>query len=121
MKYEVRLADRGTYVMVRPSETTNWQDIVEHLSEATKISSTHNLRSFLIDVRGVESGFSTLEHYQIAHYEGRKLGFEAGSRIAVLVSPGDHSRDFVKTVVQNAGYSCELFDEESAAEDWLED
>jgi hypothetical protein len=38
MKYEVRLADRGTYVMVRPSETTNWQDIVEHLSEATKIS-----------------------------------------------------------------------------------
>lgn len=121
MKYEVRVAKRGTYVLMRPSETTNWQDIVEHLAEAAQIAAAHNLRSFLIDVRDVASGFSTLEHYQIAHYEGRKLGFAAGSRIAVLVSPGDHSRDFVKTVVQNAGYSCDLFEEEAAAEEWLED
>ena len=94
---------------------------MEHLAEAAQIAAAHNLRSFLIDVRDVASGFSTLEHYQIAHYEGRKLGFAAGSRIAVLVSPGDHSRDFVKTVVQNAGYSCDLFEEEAAAEEWLED
>jgi hypothetical protein len=119
MRNEVRLSDCGTYVLVRPTETTKWRNIVEYLSEAVKTAKANSVKTYLIDVRDVASGFSTLEHYQIAHHEGRKLGFATGSQIALLVSVGDRSRDFVVTVVKNAGFDCKLFEEESAAKDWL--
>ena len=121
MKYEVRLSDRGTYVLVRPSEPTEWQGLVECLSEAVKIAKAHSLQGYLIDVRNIASGFSPAEHYEIAHHEGRKLGFVSGSRIALLVDVGDRSRDFAEIVVNNAGFNCMRFEEEAAAIAWLEE
>ena len=120
MKFDVRLADRESYVLVRPRETTSWDGIMESLAQATKIAKSHDLRGYLIDVRDVDSGLSPTQHYQIAYQEGRKLGFEPGSRIALLVSTGDPTRDFVEMVVQNAGFDCQRFEEESEAIAWLE-
>ncbi len=120
MKYDVCLADRESYVLVRPGEATSWEGIMESLIKAAKIAKTHDLNGYLIDVRDVASGFSPTQHYQIAYHEGRKMGFIPGSRIALLVSAGDPTRDFVEIVVQNAGFECQRFEEESEAIEWLE-
>jgi hypothetical protein len=120
MKFDVCLADRKSYILVHPQETTTWEGIVECLSKATELAQKHGLGGYLIDIRGISSGFSPTQHYRIAYQEGRKLGFVAGSRIALLVSAGDPTRDFVEIVVKNAGYQCQRFEEESEAIEWLE-
>ncbi len=121
MKYDVRLSNNETYILVRPKEPTEWQGIVECLSEAATTAKAHGLRGYLLDLRNIPSGFSLAEHYKIAHHEGRKMGFVPGSRIALLVDVGDHSRDFVEIVVNNAGFNCARFEEEPAAIAWLEE
>jgi hypothetical protein len=120
MDPEVRLSDCGTHILIKPPEPITWRVIMEHLAAAIGLAHENDVQGFLIDVRGTQSMWSSFEHYSIAHHEGRRLGFTANSRVALLVSPGDRSRDFVETVAHNAGFNCIIFQDESAAKDWLE-
>lgn len=114
------ISNRGTYVRVRPGGPTQWDYLIELLSEAVETAKTNNLRNFLIDVRGVTSGLHIVDQYRMAYDEGQKLGFARDSRVALLVDEGDRSRDFVEIAVQNAGYSCKVFEKEAEAIDWFD-
>jgi hypothetical protein len=93
---------------------------VELLAEAVKTASASKLRNYLIDVRGITIGLNIVDQYRMAYDEGRKLGFTNDSRVAVLVDVGDRSRDFVEIAVQNAGYLCKVFHDESEVVDWFD-
>ena len=41
------------------------------------------------------------------------------TKIAVLVSPGDRSHDFIETLFKNAGYICTFFENRTSAMKWL--
>ena len=120
MSPNVEVSNRGTYVLVRPGGPTEWNYIVGLLSKAVETASANNLRNYLIDVRGIENGLNIVDQYKIAYDEGQKLGFASDSRVALLVDEGDRSRDFVEVAVRNAGYLCEVFNNESDAVEWFD-
>ena len=58
--------------------------------------------------------------YKFAYEDMQFLpGINKNVRVAVLVSPDDHSHDFVETVARNAGQNVTLFREREAAIQYL--
>ncbi|MHB9027638.1 MAG: hypothetical protein ACYC9O_02595 [Candidatus Latescibacterota bacterium] len=64
---------------------------------------------------------SSTKGYQFAHSDMMTDKIDRFARVAMLVSPGDHSHDFIETVSRNAGLNVTLFrDREQAVRHLLE-
>lgn len=79
-----------------------------------------DVRWLLIDVRSVRNLCSVLENYNFAYHDLYDIGVRRNVAVAILVSEGDHSHDFVETALRNAGISARLFTDEQPAVNWLE-
>ena len=121
MKYEISISKSETYVKVKVNETISAEMARDFAEEAIKKANQHNIKKFLIDVRGTRNVAGHLENYLFAYENVNRFGLDRNSRIGVIVSPGDKSHDFVETVLMNAGYNCCLFLEEYSAIEWLEE
>jgi hypothetical protein len=61
-------------------------------------------------VTEVRNAESVLEKYKFAYQNmQQETGINRHARVAMLVSPEDHSHDFVETVSRNSGLDVTLF------------
>ena len=120
MRYELSISERKTYVYVRVYEPITKQFAIEFLAETAEKAKEYTVDRFLFDVRSTLVTMSIFDIYWIAYKHSLQLGFERGSRIAVLQSSGNKTHDFIETVALNAGYICRLFEDKAAAVRWLE-
>ena len=59
---------------------------------------------------------STLGSYRFAHDDMKRTpAIDTSAVVAVLVSPGDHSHDFIETVSRNSGLNVTLFTDRERA------
>jgi recombination DNA repair RAD52 pathway protein len=121
MSYQVEIAKNGRYLICRVSRPVT-TDLARQFSMAMdQVSRAHNIKRFLVDVRGAPNVATVFQNYEYANKDMGSLDLQRDVRSAILVDCDDHSHDFVETVTQNAGYVVRVFDDESAAIAWLEE
>lgn len=78
------------------------------------------INRFLVDVRESRNVSSVADNYEFAYKDMQKApDIDRSARVAMLVSPGDHSHDFVETVARNSGLSVRIFTDLEAAINYL--
>ena len=76
----------------------------------------------MVDVTEARNTETTIGNYKFAYSDMRHAeGIDKQARVATLVSPHNHSHDFVETVVRNAGLNVKHFTDREQAERWLMD
>ena len=119
MDYEIdHIAETGI-VRIKVNEPITAELVLSFTKDAINTAGQHGSLRYLVDVRRAKNVTGTCDQYSLAYEEMERLGLDRASRIAVLISPGDTSHDFIETVFRNAGYDCQLFLEEGEADAWL--
>ena len=74
---------------------------------------------YLIDLTDCRNTDSILGNYDFVNREADLVEPNAGHVLAFLVSPGDHSHDFVEIAARSAGFNVKRFTDRSLAEAYL--
>lgn len=116
MSYTIKPSDDGKYIILK-----HWGEITSELAmqrnlEAHALGVELGLTRYLVDVTEAKNVDSVTKTYKFA-YEDMRVppGINRNARVAMLVSPNDHSHDFVETVTRNAGLDVTLFRNREAA------
>ena len=119
MDYEIRVSDDGTYVILKiigPTGRHRFAQVVE----AHVLGASLGLRRYLVDLTEATNTESPLESYDLAYHDFPEDDrIDRFARVAALVSPGDHSHDFLVTVFRNAGSIIETFEDLESARRYL--
>jgi len=113
------IPDGATWVLVEVHGSVSVGTIKAIVKEATELKKEHGFYDFLYDGSDSSSAISILDQYQVVNQDLTAMGFDRRSKIALLISTGDTSRDFIETALRNAGYNCRLFTERDEAISWL--
>lgn len=110
MNYTITPSDSGDYIITKVhgeiDRTFGLHLAIESQAHGDKV----NIRKFLIDVTESVNVDSVIDQYRFANSDLTESNeLDHYSRIAVLVSPDDHSHDFIETVVRNVGINLRLF------------
>jgi hypothetical protein len=116
---DVSISSCGTWVHACVEGSITRESALEFMAEAARTADAHSLNRFLFDVRRAANVKRPFHDYEIANHHLRELGFTPASRVALLVSPGDTTHDFLELTAANAGHAWKVFDSEAAATAWL--
>jgi len=118
--YTVSLSPDRAFVHYRSQTSSRTGvDMAERLRAATALGETHQITRIMFDSRGTAFLPPLAAQYEYAYHQARQLGLTRHWRIAMLVTPGDRSYDFLETALVNAGYVARLFIDEPQAIEWL--
>ena len=116
MSYSVKPSEDGKYIILK-----HWGEIDRKLTtqrnlEAHALGAELGITRHLVDLTEAKHVDTVINTYEFAYKDMRLLpGINKDARVAVLVSPDDHSHDFVETVTRNAGQNVTLFRNREAA------
>jgi uncharacterized cupredoxin-like copper-binding protein len=116
MSYTITPSEEGKYIILKHYGEINSELAMERNLEAHALAAKLGITRHLVDVTEAKNVDSVTKTYKFA-YEDMTMppGINKFACVAVLVSPEDHSHDFVETATQNAGQNVTLFrDRESA-------
>jgi hypothetical protein len=113
--YAISLSDDGSYVVVKITGDITTARADEFGAAAARVGAELGIDRLLVDATKSRNVDSILGNYQFAYDAARTFHHDRRVRIAALVSPGDHSHDFVETVTRNAGVDFTLFTDRDAA------
>ncbi len=118
---KIKISDNNKYIIVQVNENMT-RALAERLGfEAIQLGNTKNITRFLYDLRNSRNTESINVNYIFANQDMKRLETNPNNMIAMLISPGDKSHDFIETVLRNAGYNVKLLEVESEAIVWLEE
>jgi hypothetical protein len=109
-------SEDGKYIILKHYGEINSELAMKRNLEAHALGAKLGITRHLVDVTEARNVDSPMNTYKFA-YEDMRIppGINLNASVAVLVSPEDHSHDFVETVTRNAGQNVTLFrDRESA-------
>jgi len=110
MSYEINLSEDGKYIITKHWGEITSDLVIQRTLKAHALGKKLGITRHLMDVTEARNIDSILETYEFAYKDiGDVSGINMRVRVAVLVSPEDHSHDFVETVTRNAGQDITLF------------
>ncbi len=119
-QYETGSSPDGTYVYARAFRQPYTLELAEKVAwEINPLAEKLGARGCLLDMRGTTSASSATDKYEFAYKKADVLGVSRRWKIALLRDAGEDSWDFTATVMTNAGYNFQLFEDERKAVDWL--
>jgi hypothetical protein len=116
MSYSIKPSEDGNYIILK-----HWGEIDRKLTtqrnlEAHALGAKLGIKRHLVDLTEARHVDTVMNTYDFAYKDMQFLpGIDKKARVAVLVSPDDHSHDFVATVAINAGQNVKLFRDREAA------
>ena len=121
LKYTITPSEDGKYIILKFKGQINRKDAIKPNFEAKALGKTLDIRQFLVDVTEAKNTDSILENYEFAYTDMTEIikKIEKDERAAILVSPGDHSHDFIETVLMNAGLKVKMFTDPDLAKSFL--
>ena len=118
--YEIGSSPDETYVYARAFRHPYTAELARTLAgELVRFGEKLGVLGCLIDIRGTTSVSSVVEKYEFAYKNATGAGLPHHWRYAFLIDHGDDSPDFIETVMKNAGYVFQIFEDECEAIDWL--
>lgn len=120
MTYTIKPSTDGKYIILKHWGKINSDQTTQRNLEAHALGEKLGITRHLVDVTEAQHVDTVMNTYKFAYEDMRLLpGINKKARVAVLVSPDDHSHDFVATVAQNAGQSVKMFRNREAAIQYL--
>ena len=110
MPYEIYPSEDGKYIVAK-----HWGDItsvlvIQRTLEAHELGEKLGITRHLMDVTEARNIDMITKSYEFAYKDIQNVpGINMRVRVAVLVSPEDHSHDFIETVTKNAGQDVTIF------------
>lgn len=121
MSYKVSISECGRWVQTKVRSHITMELALEFIAAAAQVAEEYDIQSFLFDLRDSSNVKSPTDDYKIANHHLRDLGFRFSARVALLVTPDDKTHDFLQVTAANAGHNWQLFDNEQAATEWLQE
>jgi len=116
MSYEIYLSDDGKYIVTKHWGEITSELVIKRTLEAHAMGEKLGITRHLMDVTEARNIDSVTKTYKFAYKDIENVPqINLNARVAVLVSPDDHSHDFVETVTRNAGQNVTIFRDREAA------
>lgn len=110
MEYSITPSEDGKYIILKVKGEMTRAAAMKVNREVHTLGKKLGVNRYLEDVTEARNVESTLDGYKFA-YEDMKQAPEVDrfARVALLVSPNDHSHDFIETVSRNTGLNVKIF------------
>jgi hypothetical protein len=106
-----------TYIILRVAGDYTRQRALAHTIEAHRLGRALGINRYLVDMTESRNAESVLANYEFARQEiWDAPEIDKTALVAIVVSPDDHSHDFVETVARNAGLLVRIFRDRALAE-----
>ncbi len=114
------LSEDGSYIHYRSNRSSrNGAEMAGRLRALVDLGRKHQLSRALLDARGITFAAPIAVQYDFAYHQAWQAGLARDWRLALLVTPGDRSYDFMETALINSGYQAQLFFDPERARAWL--
>jgi len=116
VEYRITPSQKREYIHLEVVGAFTSKTLMKCIVETHTLGMELGIHRYLMDASKARNIDSVLGTYEFAHAEMKHTeGIDPRARVAALVSPGDHSHDFVETVSQNAGMALKLFTDREEA------
>ena len=120
MEYTIKPSDDCAYIVLTVVGKFTSATFMKCIIESHTLGRKLGLRSYLVDVTRGRNVDSAMEIFKFAYSDMKTTeGVDPLARVAGLISPGDHSHDFVEIASTNAGMFLKLFTDRDEAIDYL--
>jgi hypothetical protein len=110
MSYKIFLSEDQKYIILEQWGEINGELATQRVLEAHALGAKLDIARYLVDLTEARNVDSVGKSYQYAYEDTKNIpGINKNARVAMLVSPEDHSHDFVETVLRNSGHNVTLF------------
>lgn len=116
MKYHTSLSADNCYVYTKITGPVDAASMLESVLAAHRLARQAGVNRHLMDLTEARNHLSTLENYHFAYNDMNHPDIDRLARVAMLVSPDDHSHDFLETLSRNSGRDVTLFTSREEAE-----
>lgn len=120
MECSIAVSEDRNYIVLTVVGDFTAGEFMTCIVEAHTLGMERGIHCYLVDATRARNVDSAFGNYKFAYHDMKATaGIDPQARVAGLISPDDHSHDFVETVSANAGMFLKLFTELDAARDYL--
>ena len=116
MEHSISLSSDGRYILLKVKGDITRELAMKFNIESHAIGRDHGINKYLVDMTESRNVDSVTDNYDFAYKDMRETPeVDRSARVALLVSPNDHSHDFVETVAKNTGLDVTIFRDRTQA------
>jgi hypothetical protein len=120
MECSTKVSEDREYIFLKVVGDFTAKDMMKCVVESHMLGQQLGIHCYLVDVTNARNIDSAMGNYEFAYSDMKTTeGVDPLARVAGLVSPGNHSHDFVETVSANSGMDLKLFTDLAEAIDYL--
>ena len=109
MPYNLSISDDNTMIIIKVDGNVNSNMALEYSMNAYLLAKDKGILCFLIDLTNARNQQTIAENYDFMNLDLDESGFvDRRAKIAMLVSPEDHSHDFVEKIARIMGHNILL-------------
>ena len=109
MPYNLSISDDNTMIIIKVDGNVNSTMALEYSMNAYLLAKDKGILCFLIDLTNARNQQTIAENYDFMNLDLDESGFvDRRAKIAMLVSPEDHSHDFVEKIARIMGHNILL-------------
>ena len=110
MEYSIVPSEDRKYIILTIKGDITRDIAIQYNLEAHALGEKPGIHRYLTDLTESRNVESLVEKYKFAYQDmQQEAGINRYARVALLVSPSDHSHDFIETVARNSGLDVTLF------------
>ena len=120
MTYSIQPSEDRRFITLKVVGEVTAENMLEHIIRAHKLGKQLAIKRYLVDATEANNVDSPLANYKFAYSDiKRAKGVDRPAVVAAVVSPEDHSHDFIEVALNNAGLPIKLFRELDRAREYL--
>jgi hypothetical protein len=117
--YSITISEDGTFIHVQAGGNITRELVVSTALEVSRLAKDMNIHKALLDFSQARNVEPVFQIYEMAYTDMNRAEIDKTLTLACLISPEDHSFDFLETVLRNAGFIFKLFTDDDATMDFL--
>ena len=109
MTYSITASDDKKYIIVKVIGNISRLLAIQYNLEAHALGKELGIDRFLLDFTECRNTDTVLRNYKYVYDDMKNPGINQSARTAMLVSPNDHSHDFIEALFRDARIDVTLF------------
>ena len=115
MSYSITPSDDKKYIILKVVGNLSRQTALQYNLEAHALGGELGITRYLLDLTECRNTDTVMRNYTFVYTDMQHPGINKQAHIAMLISPGDHSHDFIEALFRNAGMDAALFHDRDLA------
>jgi hypothetical protein len=115
MTYSITTSADKKYIIVKVIGNISRQLAIQYNLEAHALGKELEINCFLLDFTECKNTDTVLRNYKYVYDDMKNPGINQSARTAMLVSPSDHSHDFIEALFKDAGADVTIFNDRELA------